>query len=271
MSISKIRENARAALAGKWGKGVCILLAYLAIAFVVGFIIGLFGEESLIGSLIDLAYSIAQVPILFGLSYAFIKLKRNEEVKAFDFLSLGFSNFGRAWKIGLREVLKVILPLIALVVTTVMLVIFVLPTIIYSISDMFGIIDMGPLVTEESLQALTTMGLVSVVFFVAAYIWFVVRSLLYSLTVYVAYDNPNMSSLEVVNESERMMKGNRGKLFLLSLSFIGWGILAVFTLGIGYLWLMPYMMVAEVCFYEHILGKKENNNLEENVDAITEM
>ena len=50
----------------------------------------------------------------------------------------------------------------------------------------------------------------------------------------------------------RMMKGNRGKIVLLSVSFIGWAILTVFTLGIGYLWLMPYMMVAEVCFYEKV-------------------
>ena len=68
--------------------------------------------------------------------------------------------------------------------------------------------------------------------------------------------------LEVVNESEKMMNGNRGKIFLLSLSFIGWAILATLTLGIGFLWLMPYMIVAEVCFYEYLLGKKENNNSE---------
>ena len=53
----------------------------------IGLIIGLCGgEETLMGSLINLASSIIQVPIVFGLSYSFIKLKRNEEVKAFDFL-----------------------------------------------------------------------------------------------------------------------------------------------------------------------------------------
>jgi len=272
VSISKIRENARAALAGKWGKGACIVLAYLAIVFAMGFIVGLFEEDSLIGSLIDLATAIISVPLAFGISFAFIKLKRNEEVKAFDFLELGFSNFGRAWKIGLREILKVILPLILLVVATAMLVVFVLPTVLYSITDvLLGITDISLLVTNEQLQQLTTMGLVSIVLFIVAYIWLIVRSLLYSLTVYVAYDNPNMSSLEVVNESARMMKGNRGKIFLLSLSFIGWAILVIFTLGIGYLWLMPYMVVAEVCFYEYLLGKKENNNSDGNVESITEM
>lgn len=258
MSISKIRENARVALKGKWGKGACIVLAYLAFAFVVGLVIGLLSEESLIGSLIDLAYSIIQVPILFGLSYAFIKLKRDEEVKAFDFLSLGFSNFGRAWKIGLREVLKLILPLIVLVISIVILV----GGIVYATSAVMS---------GGSAEPSTGLLLLGAVLYIVSIIWFVVRSLLYSLTVYVAYDNPNMSSLEVVNESARMMKGNRGKIFLLSLSFIGWAILTVFTLGIGYLWLMPYMIVAEVCFYEHLLGKNENNNSEDNAEVITEM
>ena len=54
------------------------------------------------------------------------------------------------------------------------------------------------------------------------------------------------------------MSGHRGDLFLLELSFIGWAILAVFTLGIGCLWLLPYMQVAKVCFYEEIIGKKES-------------
>lgn len=258
MSISKIRENARTALTGKWGKGACMILAYLAFFFVIGFVTGIFGEDSLVGSLIDLASSIIQVPLLFGLSYAFIKLKRNEEVKAFDFLSLGFSNFGRAWKIGLREVLKVILPLIVMVISVIVL---VAAGVYVTTSSYLGVSD------DVSIG----LVLVGFVLYIVAFIWILVRSLLYSLTTYIAYDNPNMSSLEVVNESERMMKGNRGKIFLLSLSFIGWAILAIFTLGIGYLWLMPYMMVAEVCFYEHLLGKNENNNSEDNVEAIKEM
>ena len=257
MNISKIRENARVALTGKWGKGACITLAYLAVSFAIGLIIGLF-EDSMIADLLDIVSSIIQVPIAFGLSYAFIRLKRDEEVKAFDFLNLGFSNFGRAWKIGLREILKVILPLIGLIISIVLLA-----------GSMIGLnasLTLGG--TGEVSFGLMIAG---IVLYIASIIWFVVRSLLYSLTTYVAYDNPNMSSLEVVNESERMMKGNRGKIFLLSLSFIGWLILALFTLGIGCLWLLPYMIVAEVCFYEHLLGKNENNNSDDNVEAIKEM
>lgn len=257
MSISKIRENAREALTGKWGKGALITLAYFAIAFIIGLIQGLFEENSVMSSLLGIVSVIIEVPMSLGLVYAFMKLKRGEEVKAFDFLDMGFSNFGRSWKIALRTLLKLILPIIGIVV---------------------GILLMsGSLVsfTAEAIIGSSGKGslvllVVGIVVYIASLIWMAVASLLYSLTSNIAYDNPDMTALEVVNESARMMKGNRWKIFLLELSFIGWAILCVFTLGIGYLWLVPYMQVALVCFYEHLLGKNENNNAESNDGPITE-
>ena len=267
MSISKIRENARKALSGKWGKGALITLAYLAFFFVAGFIVGLFGEESTIGALVDLASSIIQVPLVFGLSYVFIKLKRNEEVKAFDYLTLGFSNFGRAWGIGLRSLLKLIKPFLC-VIGSLLLMFVPSGLVVYN----------AALLTDGgkglAIVCLILM-LVGFVAYIASLVYLAITSLLYSLTTYIAYDNPDMTALEVANKSAQMMKGNRGKLFGLELSFIGWAILAVCSLGIGYLWLLPYMQVAVVCFYEHLLGKNETTdsveNFENNTDAITEM
>ena len=51
------------------------------------------------------------------------------------------------------------------------------------------------------------------------------------------------------------MNGNRWRLFCLELSFIGWMILASFTFGIGMLWLVPYMAIAQIVFYEVLIGK----------------
>lgn len=260
MSISKIRENAREALTGKWGKGVSITLAYLAICFVIGLVQGLFDEKSVMSNLLGIITVIIEVPMALGLIYAFIKLKRGEEVKAFDFLSMGFSNFGRAWKISLRTLLKLILPVIGIVVG----ILIITGAAVYLTTETI----MGG--SGEGSLLIMVVGLI---IYIAALIWCMVRSLLYSLTFYVAFDNPNMTSLEVVNESAKMMNGNRWKLFLLELSFIGWAILCVFTLGIGYLWLVPYMQVALVCFYEHLLGKNESiqNDDNNNDDAIKEL
>lgn len=257
MRISKIRESAREALTGKWSKGALITLAYLAIFFAIGLIQGAFEENSVMPNLLGIAMTIIEVPISLGVVYAFMKLKRGEEVKAFDFLNLGFSNFGRAWKITLRTFLKLILPVIVIVVGILM----ITGSAVYLTAEAI----MGG--SGEGSLLIMVVGLI---IYIAALIWCMVRGLLYSLTLYVAYDNPNMTSLEVVNESAKMMKGNRWKIFLLELSFIGWAILGIFTLGIGYLWLVPYMQVALVCFYEHLLGKTEDNKVENNDGPIVE-
>ena len=61
-----------------------------------------------------------------------------------------------------------------------------------------------------------------------------------------------------------MMDGSKMKLFLLYLSFIGWGILCVLTCGIGFLLLVPYVQTSLAAFYED-LRKEEAAQVEETV------
>lgn len=48
------------------------------------------------------------------------------------------------------------------------------------------------------------------------------------------------------------MRGQKMKLFLMDLSFIGWGFFCVFTMGIGFFWLCPYIVTAKAEFYEDL-------------------
>jgi uncharacterized membrane protein len=45
------------------------------------------------------------------------------------------------------------------------------------------------------------------------------------------------------------MFGNKWKYFCLICRFIGWFLLGVVTLGVGFLWIMPYMMASLSRFY----------------------
>ena len=56
-----------------------------------------------------------------------------------------------------------------------------------------------------------------------------------------------------------MMKGHKFDLFWLFLSFIGWILLSILTLGIGLLWLAPYMYTAQAAFYEDVKADYELN------------
>ena len=69
----------------------------------------------------------------------------------------------------------------------------------------------------------------------------IIAALSYSMTYYILADNPNMTASQAITASKEMMKGYKGKLFLLYLSFIGWALLCPLTVGLGYLWLWPYI------------------------------
>ena len=67
-------------------------------------------------------------------------------------------------------------------------------------------------------------------------------------------DNPEIGAEEAICRSMEMMRGNKWKLFCLDLSFIGWFLLGILTLGIGLLWVEPYWLTARAAFYEEVKG-----------------
>jgi uncharacterized membrane protein len=101
----------------------------------------------------------------------------------------------------------------------------------------------------------------------------------YSQSFYIMHDNPELSAMECLNESKRVMAGNKAKIFTLTLSFIGWALLAglpsgiysglfvgineipslfdslmTFVLSAGYLWVGAYYYTSLVAFYELLKG-----------------
>lgn len=81
------------------------------------------------------------------------------------------------------------------------------------------------------------------------YIPGIIKSYSYAMTPYILRDEPQLGADEVITRSMQMMRGHKMKLFLLDLSFIGWEILNILTLGIGSLWLIPYMQSSRAAFY----------------------
>ncbi len=74
----------------------------------------------------------------------------------------------------------------------------------------------------------------------------------YAMTPYILYENPGMNALKAIEESKKLMNGNKWRLFCLGISFIGWAFLSVFTCGILGLWLKPYQEAAYAAFYREI-------------------
>lgn len=233
MVSSEIRTEARKSLQGKWGKSALIILIYALIMSLISFVAG---KLSWVGSLIE---TIIGVPIAYGLISTFIKLKRGEDVSYVAFLTDGFSSFSKAWGVALNIVLK----LLPWVIAEVLVILVIGITSFQALS-----------LSSSSLSIAVIMSIASVVISIVIGI----KSLYYALSNFVLFDNPNLTGKEIVEKSKELMTNNRWNLVKLTLTFIGWAILCVFTLGIGYLWLLPYIQVATVVFYEDKLNSLNN-------------
>ena len=88
----------------------------------------------------------------------------------------------------------------------------------------------------------------------------IMKAFSYALTPYIIMDEPELTARQAITRSCEIMEGRRWKLFCLSLSFIGWGILSLLTFGIGFLWLAPYMNASIAAFYEDARAEYEAEN-----------
>ena len=82
----------------------------------------------------------------------------------------------------------------------------------------------------------------------------IIASIKYSMSYFILIDNPTMSQEEARRESMRIMEGHKMDYFILMLSFIGWFLLVILTLGILSFWVTPYVYTAQTEFYNRIKG-----------------
>ncbi len=81
-------------------------------------------------------------------------------------------------------------------------------------------------------------------------------------------ESPDRKVFASFRESIDMMRGNKGRFFYLSLSFIGVILLGYGSLGIGYLWIMPYIQCTMVEFYLDMKAGRAMHHVEEQGGAL---
>lgn len=88
----------------------------------------------------------------------------------------------------------------------------------------------------------------------------IIKALAYSQAFYIAKDlmdsGHDVQATEAITRSRELMNGHKWEYFVLQLSFLGWAILACITLGIGFLWLKPYMQTTNVLYYRQLAGDR---------------
>ena len=80
----------------------------------------------------------------------------------------------------------------------------------------------------------------------------IIVALALSQTWFILAENPSMGSYEAIIKSKDMMKGYKWQYFKIGLRLFLLGLLCLFTLGIGFLWLIPYQYVVYAKFYEEV-------------------
>lgn len=244
MTRAELKQQAKDSLRGRWGTAIGMVLVYELLIGAIGVV------ANFIPYIGSLALLVISVPLSFGFIGQLLKFSRKENVGVVDFFKIGFDNFGKAWAIVGYTFLKLVGYIIAYVVCTVAMV--------------------GLIVAAYNAESVVMLGIGMAVIglaFLVIYILLIMKAYLFVLTDYIGNDKADMPAKEVVEKSAELMKGHRWEFFVLELSFIGWGILAVLTCGIGFLWLEPYMQMTTIKFYENLANGNEGN---ENVEVITE-
>ena len=198
---SELRQEAKAAMKGNWGMGICVFLVGSLLMSLVAIPQVSYGEESTLGNLL---YGVAMIffgyPLLYGINYfAFLRLSRIGELKVENI----FGPFNSTYY--LKTVCVALL------------------TAIYTFLWTLLLIVPG-----------------------------VIKGLSYFLAPYILIDNPELNAEQAICRSMEMMKGHKMDLFLITLGYVGLGILSMFLLFIPMLWLVPYYLTVYAKFYEEV-------------------
>lgn len=229
---SEFRAAARQALRDNWGIAAVATFLYLAIFSAL--------SSTVVGCLIALLI----LPLEWGYEVMFLKKSRGESKLELGGMFRGFSDYGRILGTMILRYLYVFLWSL----------LFVVPGIIksYSYSMTNYILNDEPELAYNTAieKSMAMMDGHKFDLFVLQ-LTFIGWWLLFCILTF------GIGFLWINPLSMAMMGGNKSDLFMLQLTFIGWLLLSFLPLGIGILWLKPYMSMATVEFYKDVKAEYE--------------
>ena len=158
-----------------------------------------------LGMFLNILLSLFSMVLSVGLANYTLNLTRKKQTAMGDLFE-GFSFAGRSigmsLLVALYSVLWCLLPTVA-----------------------FGVVAGVVVALMEEMAVLS--GILLVVAYIALVVAMVAIILRYSMAQFALAENPDDGASAAIRRSVQMMRGNKGKFFVLELSFIGWGLLCV--------------------------------------------
>lgn len=115
---------------------------------------------------------------------------------------------------------------------------------------------------------IATICIFAFCYFILA-IFLLIKKYQYSQIFNIVADNQNINPNKALKLSIKITRNNLKKLFILDLSFLHLFILSVISLGIGFIWYIPYKTQTKINFYDYLKriyveSVKKEDNLQEN-------
>lgn len=224
----QLKELSKSQLKGSWKMPILLTVLYLAISMLVGYIQGELysGFVSFIAMILTFAIGIWATVGIPNFYLEFIK--KGGEVELKDALV-------SSDKLVKSLVYNLIIGVITFIVSFI---------IIFCAS-------FGTIFAIFSTDSIGWMLFIGGIIAVALSIGFIILSIALAQVPYIILDT-DVSAIQAMKLSIKMMKGYKWKYFVIYLSFIGWAILSTLTFGIGFLWLIPYITLTFTNFYKDI-------------------
>lgn len=229
MERAKLKAQAKELLKGNYTPLVLGLLVFVAAMMLGSILDAIFGTKYLS----SLFAAVCEILFMMGYINCVVKISRKEKTEV--------ENMFKYTHLGLKYLV------ITLIVGLLVGILSLLTSIAYS--------SLGTIISNMgNISPLLYILLVVVgILLIAGIIAFMIYlSISFSQVYFILNDKPEEKISDILNESFDMMEGYRLEYFVLVVSFLGWLILGLFTLGILYLWLIPYMFVTFELFYEKV-------------------
>lgn len=102
----------------------------------------------------------------------------------------------------------------------------------------------------------------SCAFLIIGYAVLIAVSLIFSQCYYIMLDLPQYGALETMRLSRELVKGHKGRLFYIGISFVPVCLLGILSFGIGFLWLWPYINATLANFYFDVVRVRQQTRTE---------
>ncbi len=122
-----------------------------------------------------------------------------------------------------------------------------------------GYLCVMPLVIGSETATALPLGILGIALLIIGLIVLIVIVLSWAMTTYILLEDSDIRVMDAIRKSRQMMKGRKGRYFILALSFIGWILFSVLSFCIALLWIIPYVNQTQVCFYLELLPDQTQN------------